>query len=81
MGAPRQPCEGFARRRQDRGQAYLPNIADSEVLNEVSQIVLKIDFVCVIGTTLFQFSLKITPDSRFVLLGLISGVLSLLSML
>jgi hypothetical protein len=28
---------------------------------------LKIDFVCVIGTTLFQFSLKITPDSRFVL--------------
>ena len=61
--------------------AYLPNIADSEVLNEVSQIVLKIDFVFVIGTTLFQFSLKITPDSRFVLLGLISGVLSLLSML
>jgi hypothetical protein len=29
-------------------QEYLPNIADSEVLNEVSQIVLKIDFVCVI---------------------------------
>ena len=57
------------------------NIADSEVLNEVSQIVLKIDYVFVIGTTLFQFSLKITPDSRFVLLGLISGVLSLLSML
>ena len=51
------------------------------MLNEVSQIVLKIDFVFVIGTTLFKFSLKITPDSRFVLLGLISGVLSLLSML
>ena len=47
------------------------------MLNEVSQIVLKIDFVFVIGTTLFHFSLKITPDSRFVLLGLISGVLSL----
>ena len=62
-------------------QAYLPNIADSEVLNEVSQIVLKIDFACAIGTTLFQFSLRITPDSRFVLLGLISGVLSLMSML
>jgi hypothetical protein len=29
------------------------NIADSEVLNEVSQIVLKIDFVFVIGTTRF----------------------------
>jgi hypothetical protein len=29
-------------------QAYLPNIADSEVLNEVSRIVLKIDFVLVI---------------------------------
>jgi hypothetical protein len=41
------------------------NIADSEVLSEVSQIVLKIDFVFVIGTTLFQFSLKITPDSRY----------------
>ena len=67
--------------RPPRRQAYLPNIADSEVLNEDSQIVLKIDFVCVIGTTLFQFSLKRTPDSRFVLLGLISGVLSLLSML
>jgi hypothetical protein len=25
---------------------YLPNIADSEVLNEASQTVLKIDFVC-----------------------------------
>ena len=57
------------------------NIADSEVLNEVSQIVLKIDFVFVIGTTLFQFSLKVTPDSRFFLfLGLISGVLSLVPM-
>jgi uncharacterized protein involved in response to NO len=33
------------------------------------------------GTTLFQFSLKITPDSRCVLLGLISGVISLVSML
>ena len=32
-------------------QAYSPNIADSEVLNGVSQIVLKIDFVFVIGTT------------------------------
>jgi hypothetical protein len=41
------------------------------VLNEVSQIVLKIDFVRAIGSTRFQFSLKITPDSRFVLLGLI----------
>jgi hypothetical protein len=29
------------------------NIANSEVLNEVSQIVLKIDFVFVIGITLF----------------------------
>ena len=77
-------CADQGRRCAARGvrrQAYLPNIADSEVLNEVSQIVLKIDFVFVIGTTLFQFSLKITPDSRFVLLGLISGVLSLLSML
>ena len=71
----------FAIPRSPSEQAYLPNIADSEVLNEDSQIVLKIDFVCVIGTTLFQFSLKITPDSRFVLLGLIIGVLSLLSML
>jgi hypothetical protein len=62
-------------------QAYSPNIVDSEVLNEVPQNVLKIDFVCVIGTTPFQFSLKITPDSSFVLLGLISGVLSLLLML
>jgi hypothetical protein len=41
------------------------------VLNEVSQIVLKIDFVFVIGTTPFQFSLKITqivdglPGARF----------------
>jgi hypothetical protein len=35
------------------------------VLNEASQIVLKIDFVFVIGTTRFQFSLKITPGSRF----------------
>jgi hypothetical protein len=43
------------------------NIAYSEVLNEASQIDLKIDFVFVIRTTLFQFSLKITPDSRFVL--------------
>ena len=57
------------------------NIADSDLLIEVSQIVLEVDFVFVIGTTLFQFSLKITPVSRFVLLGLISGVLSLLSML
>ena len=73
--------DGVVTKRRRRLQAYLPNIADSEVLNEVSQIVLKIDFVFVIGTTLFQFSLKITPDSRFVLLGLISGVLSLLSML
>jgi hypothetical protein len=32
----------IARARLNR-QAYLPNIADSEVLNEVSQIVLKID--------------------------------------
>jgi hypothetical protein len=39
------------------------NIADSEVLNEVSEIVLKIDFVFVIGTAPFQFSLKVTPDS------------------
>ena len=51
------------------------------MLNEVSQIVLRIDFVFAIGTTRFQLSLKVTPDSRFVLLGLISGVLSLLSML
>jgi hypothetical protein len=29
-------------------RAYLPNIADWEVLNEVSQIVLKIDIVRVI---------------------------------
>jgi hypothetical protein len=56
----------FLRRWSNNGQAYLPNIADSAMLNEVSQIVLKIDFVFVIGTTLFQFSLKITPDSRFV---------------
>jgi hypothetical protein len=36
-------------------QAYLPNIAASEALNEVSQIVLKIDFVLAIGTAPFQF--------------------------
>jgi hypothetical protein len=51
------------------------------VLNEVLQIVLKIDFAFAIGTSLYQFSSKITPDSRFVFLGHISGVLSLLSML
>jgi hypothetical protein len=33
-------------------------------VNEVSQIVLKIDFVFVIGTTLFQFSLKTSPGVR-----------------
>jgi hypothetical protein len=38
-------------------QAYLPNIADSEVLNEVSQIVLKVDFVFAIGTPWHAFSL------------------------
>ena len=81
IGAPSGALEREKRADKQPCQAYLPNIADSEVLNEVSQIVLKIDFVFVIGTTLFQFSLKITPDSRFVLLGLISGVLSLLSML
>ena len=62
-------------------QRLTRNIADSGVLNEVSQIVSKIHVVLVIGTTLFQFSLEIAPDSRFVLLGLIGGVLSLLPML
>jgi hypothetical protein len=33
-------------------QAHSPNIADSEVLNEASQIALKIDFVCVIESFL-----------------------------
>jgi hypothetical protein len=47
-------------------QAYVPNIADLELLNEVSQIVLKIDFLFVIRTTPFQFVVKITPDSCFV---------------
>jgi hypothetical protein len=51
------------------------------VPSEVSQTVLKIGRVFAIGTTLFQFALRMTPGSRFVLLGRISGVLSLLSML
>jgi hypothetical protein len=50
MPRPRQTCS--------------PNIADPEVLDEVSRIVLRIDFVFVLGATPFQFSLKITPDSR-----------------
>jgi hypothetical protein len=38
-----------------RARMLTQNTADSEVLNEVSLIVLKIDIVFVIGTTHFQF--------------------------
>jgi hypothetical protein len=40
------------------------NIADSEVLNAVSQIVLKIDFVFVIGTTIFNLVHARCPFER-----------------
>jgi uncharacterized protein YfcZ (UPF0381/DUF406 family) len=44
-------------------QVYLPNIADSEVLNEVSQFVLKIDFVFVIQnqSQIFRLLMPVNP--------------------